>query len=69
MTENDILNLENQVYEAMKSGKIDRIFIFYQTGFLLETLVFIIEYIVHQINEQGYIPQTRCKDVKRCDNL
>src|SRR5690606_16271686 len=27
--------------------KIDRVFIFYQTGFLLETLVFIIENIVH----------------------
>src|SRR5690554_3162135 len=30
-------------------GKIDRVFIFYQTGFLLETLVFIIKNIVHQI--------------------
>src|SRR5690606_23356087 len=60
-------------------GKIDRVFIFYQTGFLLETLVFIIENIVHQIvaewsahpypcHEQGYISQTRCKDVKRCGN-
>src|SRR5690606_17374575 len=30
-------------------GKIDRVFIFYQTGFLLETLVFVIENIVHEI--------------------
>src|SRR5690606_11959356 len=30
-------------------GKIDRIFIFYQTGFLPKALVFIIENIVHQI--------------------
>src|SRR5690606_31437335 len=54
-------------------------FIFHQTVFLLETLVFTVQHIVHQVlaeqstypypcHEQGYISHTRCKDVKRCGN-
>src|SRR5690606_42134484 len=60
--------------------KIDGVFIFHQTGFLLETFVFAIENIVHQIvaeqsahpypcHKQGYIRSEERRVGEECRSL